>query len=157
MASATVATDAHDAHDDHGHMETNTGISNNKLAMWLFLASDCLLFGALISTFLLYRTNISDNSAFEEPADIFDIPFTSLSSFILLMSSLTMVLSLSAVNRDDERNARIWMLTTALLGMLFVGGQVFEFTEFAEKGLGYSTNTPGLQHSSPSPGSTVST
>ncbi len=45
MASATVALDTH---DDHGHPETNTGISNNKLAMWLFLASDCLLFGALI-------------------------------------------------------------------------------------------------------------
>ncbi len=139
--AATVVTESHDAHDDHGHMETNTGMSNNKLAMWLFLASDCLLFGALISTFLLYRTNISDNSEFEEPADIFDIPFTSLSSFILLMSSLTMVLTLSAVNRDDERVARIWMLTTAFLGMVFIGGQVFEFTEFGEKGLYYSTNT----------------
>ena len=95
----------------------------------------------MISTFLLYRTNISDNSPFQEPADIFDIPFTSLSSFILLMSSLTMVLSLSAVKRDNERSARIWMLTTAFLGMIFVGGQVFEFTEFVEKGLGYSTNT----------------
>ncbi len=143
MANATITADAHDAHDDdHGHAETNTGISNNKLAMWLFLASDCLLFGALISTFLLYRTNISDNTPYEEPADVFDIPFTSLSSFVLLMSSLTMVLALSAVNRGEERNGRIWLLTTAFLGMVFIGGQVFEFTEFYEvKGLGYSTNT----------------
>jgi len=142
MANATIAADAHEAHDDHGHAETNTGISNNKLAMWLFLASDCLLFGALISTFLLYRTNISDNTPFEEPADVFDIPFTSLSSFVLLMSSLTMVLALSAVNRDDERNGRIWLLTTAFLGLVFIGGQVYEFTTFYnEFGLGYSTNT----------------
>ena len=49
MANATVAVDAH---DDHGHHETNTGISNNKLAMWLFLASDCLLFGALRAVYL---------------------------------------------------------------------------------------------------------
>jgi len=127
-----------------GHGETNTGISNNKLAMWLFLSSDCLLFGALISSFLLYRTNIGDNGTGFTSAveDVFDIPFTSLSSFILLMSSLTMVLSLSAVNRDDERAGRIWMLTTAFLGMLFIGGQVFEFTEFYQVyGLGYSTNT----------------
>jgi len=142
MANATITADAHEAHDDHGHMETNTGISNNKLAMWLFLGSDCLLFGALISTFLLYRTNISDNTPYEEPAEVFDIPFTSLSSFVLLMSSLTMVLALSAVNRGEERNGRIWLLTTAFLGMVFIGGQVFEFTEFySVKGLGYSTNT----------------
>ena len=140
MASATVAVD-HD--EDHGHAETNTGISNNKLAMWLFLSSDCLLFGALISSFLLYRTNIGDNNTgYDSPFDVFDIPFTSLSSFVLLMSSLTMVLSLSAVNRDDERAGRIWMMTTAFLGMVFIGGQVFEFTEFYQVyGLGYSTNT----------------
>ena len=139
MASATVAVD----HDGHEHAETNTGISNNKLAMWLFLSSDTLLFGALISSFLLYRTNIGDNNTgFAEPSDVFDIPFTSLSSFVLLMSSLTMVLSLSAVNRDDSRVARIWLMTTAFLGLVFIGGQVFEFTEFAQvKGLGYSTNT----------------
>jgi cytochrome c oxidase subunit 3/cytochrome o ubiquinol oxidase subunit 3 len=126
---------------EHGHHATNTGISNNKLAMWLFLASDCLLFGALISTFLLYRTNISDNTPFESPSDVFDIPFTSLSSFVLLMSSLTMVLALSAVNRDDERNGRIWLLTTAFLGMVFIGGQVYEFSIFRAEGLGYTTNT----------------
>lgn len=136
MTDAVLTHD--DAHDVH---ETNTGISNNKLAMWLFLSSDCLLFGALISTFLLYRTNISDNTAFNEPGDVFDIPFTSLSSFVLLMSSLTMVLALSAVNRDDQRNARIWVLTTAFLGMVFIGGQVYEFSVFRAEGLGYSTNT----------------
>ena len=137
MADATIAL------EDHGHMETNTGISNNKLAMWLFLSSDCLLFGALISTFLLYRTNIGDNTPYTSAVeDVFDIPFTSLSSFVLLMSSLTMVLALSAVNRDDERNGRIWLLTTAFLGLVFIGGQVYEFTTFYnEFGLGYSTNT----------------
>ena len=140
MASATVAVD-HGA--DHGHEEheTNYGMSNNKMAMWLFLSSDCLLFGALISTFLLYRTNISDGTPFTEPADVFDIPFTSLSSFVLLMSSLTMVLALSAVKRGDERNGRIWLLTTATLGMVFIGGQVYEFTIFSAEGLQYSTNT----------------
>ena len=140
-AAVTLETD-HSA--DHGHPETNTGISNNKLAMWLFLASDCLLFGALISTFLLYRTNIGDNDTGYSSAveDVFDIPFTSLSSFVLLMSSLTMVLALSAVNRSDERSGRIWLLTTAFLGMIFIGGQVYEFSVFySEFDLGYTTNT----------------
>ena len=144
MASATVATEHSVEHGaDHGHEEHHTsyGMSNNKTAMWLFLSSDCLLFGALISTFLLYRTNISDGTPFSEPADVFDIPFTSLSSFVLLMSSLTMVLALSAVKRGDERNGRIWLLTTATLGMIFIGGQVYEFTIFSEEGLQYDTNT----------------
>ena len=106
-----------------------TGVSNNKLLMWVFLGSECLLFGGLISTYLIYRSRFADGPA---PGDIFDIPFTSVSSFVLLMSSLTMVLSLSSLQRGDYRNTRLWLLTTALLGALFIGGQVYEFTTFKE-------------------------
>ncbi len=121
---------------DHAEA-TSTGISHNKLAMWVFLGSECLLFGALISTYLIYRGRFADGPA---PGDIFDIPFTSVSSFVLLMSSLTMVLALSALQRGDIRNNRLWLLTTALLGSLFVGGQVYEFTTFLREGLGYTTS-----------------
>ena len=121
---------------DHGHV-TGTGLSNNKLLMWVFLGSECLLFGGLISTYLIYRSRYADGPA---PGDIFDIPFTSVSSFILLMSSLTMVLSLSALQRGDIRNNRVWLLATALLGSLFIGGQVYEFTTFVREGLGYTTS-----------------
>ena len=121
---------------DHGH-RTGTGLSNNKLLMWVFLGSECLLFGGLISTYLIYRSRYADGPA---PGDIFDIPFTSVSSFILLMSSLTMVLSLSALQRGDIRNNRVWLLATALLGSLFIGGQVYEFTTFVREGLGYTTS-----------------
>ncbi len=117
--------------------ETSTGLTHNKLGMWVFLGSECLLFGALISTYLLYRGRFADGPA---PGDIFDIPFTSVSSFVLLMSSLTMVLALSALQRGDERNNRLWLLTTALLGAVFVGGQVYEFTTFLREGLGYTTS-----------------
>ena len=114
-----------------------TGVSNNKLLMWVFPGSECLLFGGLISTYLIYRSRFADGPA---PGDIFDIPFTSVSSFVLLMSSLTMVLSLSSLQRGDYRNTRLWLLTTALLGALFIGGQVYEFTTFLREGLGYSTS-----------------
>ena len=122
------------------HHATSTGISNNKLAMWLYLASDCLLFGSLISTYLLYKNRAVDGL---RPQDFYDIPFTSVSSFVLLMSSLTMVLALSAIRRGDLQRNRLWLLTTALLGMVFIGGQVYEFTVFAEEGLGYTTNIFG--------------
>jgi cytochrome c oxidase subunit 3/cytochrome o ubiquinol oxidase subunit 3 len=117
---------------------TSTGLSNEKLAMWAFLGSECLLFGALISTFLLYRNRGVRNGP--EVADLYDIPFTSVSSFVLLMSSLTMVLALSATQRGDSTRSRIWLLTTALLGSSFVAGQVYEFTAFVKEGLGFTTN-----------------
>ena len=105
--------------------------------MWLFLSTECLLFGALISTYLLYKTRSNGEVL---PTDIFDIPFTSVSSFVLLMSSLTMVLALSAFARNDLDRGKAWLLVTAMLGAVFMGGQVYEFTVFHEEGLGYTTN-----------------
>lgn len=63
-----------------------------------------------------------------------------MSSFILLASSLTMVFAVSAANRRDPKMMRLWLATTAVLGSLFVGGQVYEFTTFVREGLGYTTN-----------------
>jgi heme/copper-type cytochrome/quinol oxidase subunit 3 len=123
--------------DSHGGHASTTGISNNKLAMWLFLGSECLLFGGLISTYMLYRGRHSGNLG---PDQIYDIPFTSVSSFVLLMSSLTMVLAVSAIGRGDVRNCRLWLVVTALLGATFVGGQAYEFTSFYREGLGFTTS-----------------
>ena len=86
-------------HGTQGHT-TTTGLSNNKVGMWLFLGSECLLFGGLISTYMLYRGRVSIGP---RPGNVFDIPFTSVSSFILLMSSLTMVLAVSAAQNRDDR------------------------------------------------------
>ena len=122
---------------DHEHV-TTTGISNEKLAMWVFLGSECLLFGGLISTFLLYKTRAAGG---ETPHDLYDILFTSISSFVLLMSSLTMVLAVSSIQRSDLRAMRGWLLTTALLGVVFISGQVYEFTEFLNEGYGF-THSP---------------
>jgi heme/copper-type cytochrome/quinol oxidase subunit 3 len=124
---------------DHGH-DTSTGLSNTKLAMWVYLGSDCLLFGSLISTYLLLRHRGVGGPT---PEDVFDIPFTSVSSFVLLMSSLTMALAVAAIVRGDVHRNRIWLGTTALLGGVFIGGQVYEFTTFYREGLGYTTNIFG--------------
>jgi len=121
-------------------LETSTGLDNRKLLMWLFLASECLLFGSLIGAYLLYRNRSVDGPY---PEDLFDIPFTSVSAFVLLMSSVTMVLALAAIQRGDQRGLRIWLLSTALLGLLFLSGQAFEFTEFNREGLSLSSNLFG--------------
>jgi cytochrome c oxidase subunit 3/cytochrome o ubiquinol oxidase subunit 3 len=106
--------------------------------MWLFLGSECLLFGGLITTYLLYKNPLPGQGP--SPRELYDIPFTSISSFVLLMSSLTMVLAVSAIERGDMDRFRIWTVATALLGGTFIAGQVYEFTVFAAEGLGYTTN-----------------
>jgi cytochrome c oxidase subunit 3/cytochrome o ubiquinol oxidase subunit 3 len=110
-----------------------------KTAMWAFLGSEVLFFGSLITTFLLFRTRTQDGPG----AEIFDIPFTSISSFVLLMSSLTMVLAHYSATRRDWRQMRVWLIATALLGLTFLSGQAFEFTEFVHEGLTVSTSPFG--------------
>ncbi|NNE95848.1 MAG: heme-copper oxidase subunit III [Acidimicrobiales bacterium] len=162
-AIETAATDHADLPGHGGHEEhyTSLGLSNMKLAMWLFLGSECLLFGALISTYLISKARfvtelvagnpdviagISNGENGELVAEmiseasvepIFDIPFTSLSSFILLMSSLSMVLAHKAVSEGNYKNLRIWLSTTMLMGATFMAGQVYEFTTFFREGLTY--------------------
>jgi heme/copper-type cytochrome/quinol oxidase subunit 3 len=124
------------AHEPH----TSTGLDNTKMAMWAFLGSECLFFGSMISTYLLYRNSVV---AGPKPHEIYDIPYTSVSSFVLLMSSLTMVLALAAIQRGDHKGLRVWLLATAFLGMVFIGGQIYEFTSFVHEGLNMSTSTFG--------------
>ena len=119
---------------------TTTGLNHRKLLMWAFLASDCMLFGSLIASYLLYR---GKSLVGPYPHEVFNIPYTSISAFVLLMSSLTMVLALSAIQRGDMRGLKVWLLATALLGTVFVGGQYFEFTTFAHEGLSLKTNLFG--------------
>ncbi len=122
--------------EDEGHT-TNFGMSNEKLAMWTFIGSECLFFGAMIATYLLYlnRTNGGPTAL-----EIFDIPFTSASTFILLMSSLGMVLALDALQKKDMRGFQTWTLTTAVLGAIFLSGQIYEFTFFVEEGFKLETS-----------------
>jgi heme/copper-type cytochrome/quinol oxidase subunit 3 len=134
--SAETSVAEHEEHHD-GHPDP---VRTRKVAMWVFLGSECLFFGTLISTFLLYRTRTGDGPTAEE---IFDIPFTTASSFILLMSSLTMVLAHHSASRRDWRRMRIWLLGTAFLGSVFLAGQVFEFTEFVDNGLTVTTSPFG--------------
>lgn len=131
--------------DDYEHLPTNTGLTHEKLTMWAFLGSECLLFGALISTYLLLRNKPDelDIDVGPKASDLFDIPFTSVSSFVLLMSSLTMVLAVQAITKGDNRQTRLWLATTGTFGAIFIAGQVYEFTVFYREGLGYTTNISG--------------
>ena len=108
--------------------------------MWAFLGSDCLFFGSLITTYLVYRGR---SLVGPHPRDLLNIPFTSVSTFVLLMSSLAMVLALAAAQRNDFKGTARWLLATAGLGLIFLGGQAYEFSEFVHHGLSLSQNLFG--------------
>src|SRR6266508_2248715 len=78
------------------HPHTSTGLDSRKLLMWAFLASDCMFFGTLIATYMVYKNRSLGGPL---PREIFDVPYTSVSAFVLLLSSLTMVLALAAIQK----------------------------------------------------------
>ena len=128
-----------DAAIDHGHHEeyTSTGIPHKKLCMWAFLASDCMFFGTLISTHLIYRRTSP------EPLDvtqILDIPLTSFSTFILLASSLLMALAVSSMHKANLKMTRWMLFGVIVFGLIFLGCQVYEFTHFV-RGYGLTLNS----------------
>ncbi len=117
--------------DHHHDPSTATGIPNKKLLWWAFLASDCMFFGALISTHLVYRINPPPGN--HVPTQVFDLELTSFSTFILLMSSLMMALAVNAIQRGQLRSMRNSLLTTIFFGCIFLGCQVYEFVHFVHE------------------------
>ena len=122
------------------HEYTTTGLSHRKLLMWVFLSSDCLFFGALIATYMVYRGQ-SLNGPY--PIDIISVPITTISTFVLLMSSFGMVQALSATVRNDQKAIQMWLLVTAALGSVFIGFQIYEFNAFKNEGLTLGSNLFG--------------
>jgi cytochrome c oxidase subunit III len=160
----THAAAAHSAHDDtHGHPPTSTGLDNKKVAVWAFIGSECMLFASLISTYLIYKgrsvVGPYPHDACLPPGcstplkAILNIPVTSASTFVLLMSSLAMVLALAAVENKDQPktttgekilgSSKLWLWMTAILGSTFLGFQAFGFTSFVHEGLTIRTNLFG--------------
>jgi heme/copper-type cytochrome/quinol oxidase subunit 3 len=151
------------AHAAEHHHYTTTGLDNRKIGIWTFIGSECMLFASLISTYLIYKGKSAvgpfPHAACNPPAcpvprpPILDIPVTSASTFVLLMSSLAMVMALAAVQnkrlpkltRGDRilGNSKLWLFVTCLLGATFLGFQAFEFTAFYHEGLTPKTNLFG--------------
>jgi heme/copper-type cytochrome/quinol oxidase subunit 3 len=134
MAEAAAAV----AHDDHHY--TSTGLSSWKVGFWTFIGSECLFFGTLISTYMVYKGQSVTGPYSQE---IFDIPLTTVSTFVLLMSSLAMVLALDGVQRANKKLAVIWLGMVILMGSIFLGFQVYEFNHFVHEGLTIQQNLLG--------------
>jgi heme/copper-type cytochrome/quinol oxidase subunit 3 len=126
------------AHDDHHY--TSTGLNSWKVGFWTFIGSECLFFATLISTYMVYKGR---SIVGPYPEEILDIPLTTVSTFVLLMSSLAMVLGLDGIQRGSKKLTLIWLGAVILLGVTFLGFQVYEFNHFVHEGLTLSTNVFG--------------
>lgn len=132
MAQTTSAPAA------HGYRSTK--LPDVKLLMWIFLASDCMFFGTLIGTYLVYKGR---SLVGPYPQDVFDIPLTTISSFVLLVSSFLMVIALHYLRRDDINKFRWATAGVAFFGCIFLGFQVYEFNHFVHLGLTLQQNLFG--------------
>ena len=130
----------HHRNPAHAHQVGVLDVDHRKLAMWTFLGSECFFFGTLIATYMAYKGR---SVVGPHPHEILNIPLTTLSTFDLLMSSLLMVLALAAAQRGDRAQTRLWLAGTVLFGLIFLGFQAYEFTEFVHEGLTLQTNLFG--------------
>jgi cytochrome c oxidase subunit 3 len=96
-----------------------------KLGMWIFLAGDAMSFGSLIVGYGIYRYM---SPTWPVPAAVLGINLTAFMTFLLICSSVTMVLSLSAIQKGDRRGFKKFMLLTILGGLVFLGLQAYEWT-----------------------------
>src|SRR3982750_1002878 len=101
------------------------GTLRGKVGMWLFLVSDALTFGGLLAAYGALRIG---NKEWPDPTKILDIPLTAFNTFVLICSSVSMVLAVSAVRHGDQKKLQRMLLLTILGGLTFLGIQAYEWT-----------------------------
>ncbi len=111
-----------------------------KLGMWVFLAGDAMSFGGLIVGYGILRNGSSN---WPVPSHVLGINLTAFMTFLLICSSVTMVLSLSAIKRGDQSGLKKFLFLTVLGGAAFLGLQVYEWTHLIERGMTITGNPFG--------------
>lgn len=98
---------------------------------WVYIMTDCVLFASLFATFAVLRF-----STFGGPGagDIFDLQFVFVETLLLLISSFTCGLAILAARGNDKKKTLTWLAVTFLLGLAFVGMELFEFNQLVGEG-----------------------
>ena len=115
----------------------DTGVTNPKLGMWLFLASEVMLFGSLLSAFVLLR---SGALTWPDQSAVLSVPLATLNTAILVASSVTMRRAWVALTVGKLDRYRAFMSVTLLLGAVFLAVKTFEYSDKFAQGLGPATN-----------------
>lgn len=116
----------------------DTGLYNAKLGIWLFLASEVMLFGALFSTYVLLRTGAD---SWEHGAEILNVKLATLNTLVLIASSVTMVMSWASLKLKNFARYKLFMGLTLLCGVIFLIIKSFEYGAKFEHGLFPSKST----------------
>jgi heme/copper-type cytochrome/quinol oxidase subunit 3 len=109
----------------------DSGLANGKLGVWLFLASEVMLFGALFSTYILLRVG-----AVEWPHGELSIKLGAVNTVILISSSVTMVMSWASLKLNDFGKGRLYLLITIVLASIFLVNKYFEYADHFARGEG---------------------
>jgi cytochrome c oxidase subunit 3 len=107
----------------------DTGLANGKLGVWLFLASEVMLFGALFSTYIILRTG-----APEWPHGELNVWLGMFNTFVLIGSSVTMVMSWATLKMNDWGKHRMYLALTLLLSAIFIVVKYFEYADHFNRG-----------------------
>ena len=105
----------------------DTGLTNAKLGIWLFLASEVMLFGGLFSAYILLRVGAD---VWPEGRDILNVPLATLNTFVLITSSITMVLAWASLVRGESNKYRLYNYGTLLCGLIFL---IIKYIEYSSK------------------------
>ena len=126
-AAAIPATTFYQLEDDHAHGPGSATL----LGFWIYLMSDALIFAALFATFGVLGASYAGGPT---PREIFELPLVALNTAILLVSSITYGFAMLAMDQGAVRRTQAWLAATALLGMGFVGIELFEFGKLIGEG-----------------------
>lgn len=107
------------------HPREDTGLFNAKLGIWLFLASEVMLFGALFSTYIMMRIGAVN---WPHGSSVLNVPLGALNTVILISSSVTMVLSWVALTEKNLNKYRMNLGLTILLALAFMVVKAFEYS-----------------------------
>tara|TARA_B100001094_G_scaffold174507_1_gene168749 strand:+ start:3568 stop:4167 length:600 start_codon:yes stop_codon:yes gene_type:complete len=116
----------------------DTGLYNAKLGIWLFLASEVMLFGGLFSAYILLR--LTDPNWMNYGQDALNVPLATLNTVVLITSSVTMVMSWVSLKLKDLKKYKMYMGATLLCSFIFLIIKYFEYTAKFDHGLYPSTN-----------------
>jgi heme/copper-type cytochrome/quinol oxidase subunit 3 len=109
----------------------DSGLTNGKLGIWLFLASEVMLFGALFSTYIILRTG-----AVEWPHGELNVWLGMANTFILIGSSVTMVMAWASLKMHDFGKHRLYLILTFVLAAVFLVNKYFEYSDHLSRGEG---------------------
>ncbi len=116
------------------------GVDSRKMGIWMFLGSEAVFFGSLITTYVVMRNR---GTSGPYPHEALSVPLVAFNTFDLIASSLMMVLTLASFQAGNLRAGRRWLMATIALGLVFLGGQAVEFTTLYREGATLSSNLFG--------------